>query len=390
MDIIVVFGIGLALLFSFVNGRNDAAKSISTIVATKALTPGKAIALAATANFIGPFILTTAIATTVGTGIINPDDITPLIIVTALIAAVALVIMATRSGLPVSSSNALIGGLVGAGIAGAGVGAVILPPAETVVAVFYWSLVGAVTGAAVFGTVALLLRERPGTIGGIGALFGVSVIIPALMIAGVIQISGLFAILVFIVVSPMLGFFAALIFDVLISHLFRHARQDHMYRIFQPLQVVAGGFQAVGHGANDGQNAMGMMAALLVAGGVISGFLVPLWVILAGAAAIALGTIFGGWNVIDRIAKKITKIRPYQGFSASTSGGIILSSLTLQGIPVSSTHVISGAIVGVGATRGFKAVRWEVVREIIIAWITTIPISLISAFVLYRLFVLLT
>jgi PiT family inorganic phosphate transporter len=390
MDIIVVFGIGLALLFSFVNGRNDAAKSISTIVATKALTPGKAIALAATANFIGPFILTTAIATTVGTGIINPDDITPLIIVTALIAAVALVIMATRSGLPVSSSNALIGGLVGAGIAGAGVGAVILPPAETVVAVFYWSLVGAVTGAAVFGTVALLLRERPGTIGGIGALFGVSVIIPALMIAGVIQISGLFAILVFIVVSPMLGFFAALIFDVLISHLFRHARQDHMYRIFQPLQVVAGGFQAVGHGANDGQNAMGMMAALLVAGGVISGFLVPLWVILAGAAAIALGTIFGGWNVIDRIAKKITKIRPYQGFSASTSGGIILSSLTLQGIPVSSTHVISGAIVGVGATRGFKAVRWEVVREIIIAWITTIPISLISAFVLYRLMVLLT
>jgi PiT family inorganic phosphate transporter len=390
MDIIVVFGIGLALLFSFVNGRNDAAKSISTIVATKALTPGKAIALAATANFIGPFILTTAIATTVGTGIINPDDITPLIIVTALIAAVALVIMATRSGLPVSSSNALIGGLVGAGIAGAGVGAVILPPAETVVAVFYWSLVGAVTGAAVFGTVALLLRERPGTIGGIGALFGISVIIPALMIAGVIQISGLFAILVFIVVSPMLGFFAALIFDVLISHLFRHARQDHMYRIFQPLQVVAGGFQAVGHGANDGQNAMGMMAALLVAGGVISSFLVPLWVILAGAAAIALGTIFGGWNVIDRIAKKITKIRPYQGFSASTSGGIILSSLTLQGIPVSSTHVISGAIVGVGATRGFKAVRWEVVREIIIAWITTIPISLISAFVLYRLMVLLT
>jgi PiT family inorganic phosphate transporter len=163
-----------------------------------------------------------------------------------------------------------------------------------------------------------------------------------------------------------------------------------MYHIFQPLQVVAGAFQAVGHGANDGQNAMGMMTALLVAGGIISGFLVPLWVILAGAAAIALGTIFGGWNVIDRIAKKITKIRPYQGFSASASGGIILSSLTLQGIPVSSTHVISGAIVGVGATRGFKAVRWEVVREIIIAWITTIPISLISALVLYRIIALLT
>lgn len=388
MDVIVVFGIGLALLFSFVNGRNDAAKSIATIVATKALTPGKAIALAATANFIGPFILTTAIATTVGTGIIYPDDITPLIIVTALIVAVGLVIMATRAGLPVSSSNALIGGLVGAGIAAAGVGAVILPPAETVAAVFYWSLVGAVTGGAVFGTVALLLRERPGIITGIGALFGISVIIPVLMIAGVIQLSGLFAILVFIVVSPMLGFFGALIFDVLISHLFRQARQDHMYRIFQPLQVVAGAFQAVGHGANDGQNAMGMMTALLVAGGIISGFLVPLWVILAGAAAIALGTIFGGWNVIDRIAKKITKIRPYQGFSASTSGGIILSSLTLQGIPVSSTHVISGAIVGVGATRGFKAVRWEVVREIMIAWITTIPISLISALVLYRFIVL--
>lgn len=390
MDMIVVFGIGLALLFSFVNGRNDAAKSIATIVATKALTPGKAIALAAIANFIGPFILTTAIATTVGTGIINPDEITPLLIVTALIAAVGLVILATRAGLPISSSNALIGGLVGAGIAAGGVGAVILPPAETVAAVFFWSLVGAVTGGAVFGTIAILLRERPGIIAGIGALFGVSVTIPALMLAGAIQLSGLFAILVFIVVSPMLGFFGALIFDVLISHLFRHARQDHMYRIFQPLQVAAGAFQAVGHGANDGQNAMGMMTALLVAGGIISGFLVPLWVILAGAAAIALGTIFGGWNVIDRIAKKITKIRPYQGFSASTSGGIILSSLTLQGIPVSSTHVISGAIVGVGATRGFRAVRWEVVREIIIAWITTIPISFTTALVLYRLFVLLT
>jgi inorganic phosphate transporter, PiT family len=173
---------------------------------------------------------------------------------------------------------------------------------------------------------------------------------------------------------------------VLISHLFKNSRQNRMKRIFSPLQIVACLFQATSHGANDGMHAVGVITALLVAGGILTVFAVPTWVLLLSAIAIGLGTCFGGWKVVDRMAKGITKIRPYQGFCAGTAGSTTLALVTMQGIPVSSNHVISGAIVGVGATRGKNAVRWKVVQEMMTAWVITIPLAALSAFVGYLLF----
>ena len=209
----------------------------------------------------------------------------------------------------------------------------------------------------------------------LGVIFGISVTIPVLIATGILVLTGILAIVVFIFISPIIGFFTAFLFDLLVSHLFRYSRQNRMKRIFQPLQVAASLFQAAGHGANDGQHAVGVITALLLAGGLISSFVVPSWVVILSAAAIALGTSFGGWKVINKLAKEITKIRPYQGFCAATSGGAILSMVTMFGIPVSSTQVMSGAIVGVGATRGQKAVKWEVPREMMRAWVITIPLA---------------
>jgi PiT family inorganic phosphate transporter len=195
------------------------------------------------------------------------------------------------------------------------------------------------------------------------------------MMTGALQISGLLAIILFIFISPVMGMVSAFLFNILISHLFRHSRQNRVRRIFQPLHVIASLFQAAGHGANDGQHAVGLIAALLVSAGILSSFYIPLWVLFMSALAIGLGTCFGGWQVVDKMAKKITKIRPYQGFSAATAGSATLAMVTSYGIPVSSTHVISGAIIGVGSTRGRNAVRWEVVRDMMTAWGITIPLA---------------
>ena len=203
------------------------------------------------------------------------------------------------------------------------------------------------------------------------------------MLAGVLNVSGLLAIVLFIFISPVMGVGAAFIFNVIISHLFQHRKQNRVRRIFRPLHVVACLFQATGHGANDGQHAVGVIAALLFSAGVLTTFSIPLWVLLSSAVAIGLGTGLGGWNVVDKMAKKITRIRPYQGFSAATAGSAVLAMVTSYGVPVSSTHVISGAIVGVGATRGRTAVQWEVVREMMTAWVITIPLSLVLSYVGY-------
>jgi PiT family inorganic phosphate transporter len=383
MDTILVAGIGLALFFTFLNGLNDAANSVAVIVATRALSPLRAVGLAAAGNLIGPFVLTTAIAKTIGTGIVDPDYLTPVILVTALLSAIIFVIAATRLGFPVSSSHALVGGLIGAGIAAFGPSVIIVPPVEMVKTALLAMLPAACAGALIAWVLSRRAKEDPRIAAGLGALIGASVTVPLLILSGTFRPEGILAIVLFIVISPMLGFFAAFVLDVVISHLFRYSNQPGMRRIFQPLQVVAAGVQSVGHGANDGQNAVGMITALLVAGGVLGSFSVPDWVILLSAIAMAAGTFFGGWEVIVKIAKKITKIRPYQGFSASASGGAVLSAVTVYGIPVSSTHVISGAIVGVGVTRGLKAVQWDVVREIIITWITTIPLALVIAYIIY-------
>jgi inorganic phosphate transporter, PiT family len=386
MDPIIIFGIFLALVMNFINGLNDAAHAIATVVATKALSPIKAVFLTGVCNMLGPFIFTTAVATTIGTAIVTSNALTPQSIIVAILVSTALVFIATRMGIPLSSSHAMIGGLLGAGIAAVGLSAVIVPGWNILAETFVWALVGAGIGAVVIG---LITRSLDGDVklgAIIGAICGTGVIIPLMMIAGVLKLTGLFAVVLFIFISPILGVVTAFLFDVAISHLFRNSRQNRMKRIFSPLHVFACLFQAAGHGANDGQHAVGIITALLLSAGIISTFAIPTWVILASAIAIGLGTCFGGWKVVDKMAKKITKIRPYQGFCAATAGSGTLAMVTSYGVPVSSTHVISGAIIGVGVTRGKNAVQWDEVRQMMTAWVITIPIAAVCAWGGYLVF----
>jgi inorganic phosphate transporter, PiT family len=385
MDPLILSGIILALALNFVNGLNDAAHSIATVVATKALSPAKAVFSTAVCNLIGPFLFTTAVAATIGTALVSRSGLTPLSIVVAIGTAIILVFVATRAGIPLSSSNAIIGGLLGAGIAAGGLSAVILPGTGLLLEVIGVGITGAVAGSIMLGLFTASFHEdiRLGAI--LGAICGAALIIPAEMLLGALRLTGLLAIVLFIFISPIIGIVGAFIFDIIISHLFRHSRQNRMKRIFQPLHVLACLIQATAHGANDGQHAAGVITVLLVSSGVLMTFDVPPWVILTSALAIGLGTCLGGWQVVDKMAKGITKIRPYQGFCAATASSAILVSVTYWGIPVSSTHAINGAIIGVGATRGKNAVQWRVVREMMIAWVITIPLAMVVAWAGYFL-----
>lgn len=383
MDPLILFGIILALALNFVNGLNDAAHSIATVVATKALSPVKAVFSTAICNLIGPFLFTTAVAATIGTSIVSRSGLTPLSLVVAIGTAIILVFTATRAGIPLSSSNAIIGGLLGAGIAVGGLSAVILPGTGMLLEVIGVGITGAVAGSIMLGLFTASFHEdiRLGVL--LGAICGAALIIPAEMLLGALRLTGLLAIVLFIFISPIIGIVGAFIFDIIISHIFRHSRQNRMKRIFQPLHVLSCFIQASAHGANDGQHAVGVITALLVSSGVLMTFDVPAWVILASALAIGLGTCFGGWRVVDKMAKGITKIRPYQGFCAATASSAILVSVTYWGIPVSSTHAINGAIIGVGATRGKNAVQWRVVRDMMMAWVITIPLAMVVAWAGY-------
>jgi inorganic phosphate transporter, PiT family len=385
---VIVFGVVLALALNFFNGLADAAQGVATIVATRALSPLKAVFLTGVCNMLGPFIFTTAVAATIGTAIIYPGALTPATIIIAMLASTTLVFSATRIGIPLSSSHALIGGLIGSSIAAFGIAAVIFPALSIVTDTAIGGLFGAAAGAVVVGCIAAALEGDVRLALLIGAICGAALSIPVLMILGVLKITGLFAVVLFIFISPVLGATVAFVVDVLVSHLFRNSRQNRMKRIFSPLLVCTSMFQAAGHGANDGMHAVGVITALLVSAGLLSSFAVPTWVILLSSIAIGLGTCLGGWRVVDRMAKGITKIRPYQGFCASTAGSTTLALVTTEGIPVSSNYVISGAIVGVGVTRGKNAVQWKVVREMMIAWIVTIPLAAVCAWAGYMLFVL--
>ena len=386
MEPFILFGIILALGLAFVNGLNDAAHSIATVVATRALSPAKAVFLTAVCNMLGPFVFTTAVAATIGTAILVKNALTPNSIIIAIASAILLIFVATRAGIPVSSSNAMVGGLMGSGVAAYGLTAVILPAHAVVVQVLIFGALGAIAGAASMGILTRVIEEdvRQGIL--LGVIFGATIIIPVLMIAGVLRLSGLLVIVLFIFISPILGTVTAFIVDILVVFLFRHSRQNRMKRIFQPLHVAACLLQATAHGGNDGQNAVGLITALLVASGFLASFSIPIWVVLLAAAAIGLGTCFGGWQVVDKMAKGITKIRPYQGFSAAAASSGTLVMETLYGIPVSSTHAINGAIVGVGVTRGKDAVQWNAVREMMTAWIITIPLAFVCAFIGYLVF----
>jgi PiT family inorganic phosphate transporter len=383
MEPFILFGIILALGLAFVNGLNDASHSIATVVATRALSPAKAVFLTAVCNMLGPFVFTTAVAATIGTAIITHDALTPLSLIVAMGSAILLIFVATRAGLPISSSNAMVGGLLGAGVGAVGFSAIILPGSANVIQVFFFACTGAVLGSVVLALICVAFEGdiRSGIL--LGAVFGAGIIIPLLMIAGVLQIKGLFAIVLFIFISPLVGMAGAFLFSVLVSQVIKHSRQSRAKRTFQPLHVLACLAQATAHGGNDGQNAVGLITALLVASGFLTTFSIPLWVVLLAATAIGLGTCFGGWQVVDKMAKGITKIRPYQGFCAATASSGILVMETMYGIPVSSTHAINGAIVGVGATRGKDAVQWMVVREMMRAWIITIPLAFVCSFLVY-------
>lgn len=383
MEPLIIFGVILALSLNFVNGANDAAHSIATVVATRSLSPWRAVLLTSLCNMLGPFIFTTAVATTIGTAIVHPGSLNPVSIIVAMGIAISLVFIATRAGLPISSSHAMVGGLLGAGIGAGGLAAVIIPGTATFIDIGTAVLGGVLVGMLVLGILTAALKGdiRLGLL--IGAVFGGTLVIPLLMLAGLLKISGLVVIVLFIFISPTMGVSSAFVFNVIVSHLFRRRKQNRVRRIFRPLHVIACLFQAAGHGANDGQHAVGVIAALLVSAGILTTFSIQPWVLVSSAVAIGLGTVFGGWNVIDKMAKKITRIRPYQGFSAATAGSTTLAMVTSYGVPVSATHVISGAIVGVGLTRGRNAVQWEVIREMMTAWVITIPLALILSYIGY-------
>jgi PiT family inorganic phosphate transporter len=317
----VVALIGVALAFDYINGFHDAANSIATIVSTRVLSPGKAVVWAAFFNFIAAFTFGTAVAKTVGSGLIDLRIVTFAVIFAALMGAIIWDLITWYYGLPTSSSHALIGGLAGAAVAKAGIAA----------------------------------------------------IIPA----------GWTKTLIFIVLAPMIGLVVAFVLMVALLWTFHNFSPGRVDRWFRKLQLVSAAAYSLGHGGNDAQKTMGIIAGVLFAGGYIPEFRIDTWVILVAHAAIALGTLSGGWRIIHTMGSKITKLQPVGGFAAETAGAISLFTATNLGIPVSTTHTITGAIIGVGSIRRLSAVRWGVAGKIVWAWVLTIPMSAFIAAVTY-------
>jgi len=386
MEAILILGIGVALLFNFLNGLHDAANSISTIVATRVLTPVRAIILASFFNLIGPLFFTTAIAKTIGKGIISPGWLTIEGIIVGILIACFWIYATAYIGIPISSTHAMIGGLIGTAVAIGGIEAVILPSLGTIGELILFSLAGASTGAVLLASIAIYKREEYiSHYLKIGAFFGFIFCIPLCIILHILPISGLLAIVLFILISPSLGFAVAFLLSCAVIRTSRNRDHNKMNAIFNRLQIVSASFYSIGHGSNDAQHAMGIITAMLVSAGVLTDFVVPLWVILISTAAISLGTLTGGWKIVQTMAKKITNLRTYQGFCAETGGGLVLLFVTLFGVPVSSTHAISGCIMGVGATQGSAAVQWSLVRKIVMAWFITIPLTAVCAYLVFIL-----
>jgi inorganic phosphate transporter, PiT family len=316
--------IAVALVFDFINGLHDAANSIATVVSTRVMPPKAAVAWAAFFNFVAFLFFGLHVATTIGTGIVHPSVMDPAVIVAALLGAILWSLLTWWLGLPSSSSHALIGGIAGAGVAKAGLGAIVAD--------------------------------------------------------GFIKTS------VAIVLSPAAGFVLALIIILGVSWLVRRAVPFTVDRAFRRLQFLSASLYSLGHGGNDAQKTMGIIAVLLFSQGLLGKtFYVPLWVVLASQVAMALGTLFGGWRIVKTMGSKITDLKPFQGFCAETAGSATLFVATWMGIPVSTTHTITGAIVGVGSARRASAVRWGLAGNIVWAWIFTIPAAGGIAWLVYRL-----
>jgi len=308
---IAIAAIIIALIFDFVNGFNDSANSVATVIGTRVLKPLHAVALSAAANFVGPFVFGVAVATTIAKGIVSPDEITVYMIIGGLAGAIAWSSLCTYFGLPISNSHSLIGGIMGAGIIGLGF--------EQLV---YGGLTKVFTG---------------------------------------------------IIIAPIGGIIFGMVLAGIIIAVFARRRPAVVNRTFGRLSIISSAWLALTHGANDGQKTMGIIVLILFSADLISEIHMPLWVILAAASAMGLGTFFGGYKVIKTLGLKITRLKPYQGFAAQTGGGMMLAIFAILGIPASTTHAITGSVMGAGAARRIRAVRWKVSRQIIFSWIITIP-----------------
>ena len=322
--IFVGFVILVALAFDFTNGMHDAANSIATIVSTQVLTPRQAVIWAAFFNFVAFLIFGTAVAQTIGAGMINLSVVTPFVIFAGLLGAIGWNLLTWLLGLPTSSSHSLIGGYAGAAIVKAG--------------------------------------------------------------SGVIIVHGWVKTVVFIFLAPVLGMALGILFIWVTVRLVQHQHPARINKRFRRLQLFSAGLYSLGHGGNDAQKTMGIIASLIYSAGWIKNFHIPLWIVLCAHAAIALGTLSGGWRIVKTMGQKITKLRPIDGFCAETASAISIFLATHLGVPVSTTHVITGAISGVGAAKRLSAVRWGITIRIVWAWIFTIPGAALIAGTFYFLF----
>ena len=323
MHDLLILIILLALLFDVSNGWNDSANAIATVVSTKVLSPLAAVSMAACMNILGAF-LTTAVAKTIGKGIVDPTVITDTVIMAALLSAFLWNTIMTLFGLPVSASHALVGGLVGAALAHGG--------------------------------------------------------------ATILNVAGLMKILTALLISPVFGIFIGFFFMKLLLNVFANAAPGKVSKYFGRLQVLSSAMMAFGHGSNDAQKVMGIITMALLSRGVIDTLEVPVWVILAAALAMGFGTFIGGWKVIKTLGVKMLKLQPVHGFAAETSATLIIVGASQLGMPVSTTHVISSSIIGVGATSRLSAVRWGIAGKIIMAWVLTLPACIGFSWGLVKIF----
>ncbi|MEN6348580.1 MAG: inorganic phosphate transporter [Syntrophomonas sp.] len=319
---LIVLIVLLALLFDFINGFHDTANAIATSVSTKALSPRAAIMVAATLNFAGA-LSGTAVAATIGKSIVAPEMVTPLVLITALIGAIFWNLFTWLFGIPSSSSHALIGGLIGGVIAGFGVDAV------------KWH--------------------------------------------------GFLKILSGLIISPIVGLLAGSIVMTLLFWIFKQSSPARINNSFRKLQILSACMASFAHGSNDAQKSMGIVTIMLVSGGFLTAFHVPFWVMAACAMAMAAGTAVGGWRIIRTMGGKIFRIEPINGFAADFTSSVVIYTASLLGAPVSTTHVVSSCIMGVGAAKRLKGVRWNIARQILIAWFITIPSSGLVAMLIYNL-----
>ena len=319
---VVVLIIALALVFDFYNGMNDAANSIATIVSTRVLTPFQAVAWAAFFNFIAAFAFGVSVATTIGKGLVEVSVVDNFVIFSGIAGAIILTASATHFGMPISVSHAIIGGYGGAALTKAGISAII--------------------------------------------------------------ISGYTKIVIFIFLAPVIGLIGAYVFSIITLWIVKNQAPRKVDKYFRKLQLLSAAVYSLSHGSNDAQKTIGIITIVLFTNKLLGEtFYVPFWVIILSHTVIALGTLFGGWKVIKTLGMRITKLTPFGGFSAETSAGLTIIGATMGGIPVSTTHTITGAIIGVGSIKGFSAVRWGVAKNILWAWVLTIPLSAFFAMLTY-------